>query len=392
MKDVYIISVARTPIGSFQGALSSVPCTKLGAVAIKAAMERAGISPEVVDEVFMGNVLTAGEGQAPANQASIYAGLPDKIPCTTVNKVCASGMKAIIFGTQAIRLGDDRLVVAGGMESMSQVPYYLDKARAGYRLGDGKVTDGILRDGLWDPYHDFHMGNAAELCAAKYKISREDQDAFAIESYRRTKEATEKGYFKSEIVAVETGARQPVSVSQDEEYHKLNLEKIRGLKAAFQKDGTITAANASKINDGAAAVVLADEAMVKEFNLKPLARIVAYGDASQAPEWFTTTPTIAMRRALQKAGLAMKDMDYAEINEAFSCVAIANSRDLELDQSRLNRWGGAVALGHPIGCSGARIVVTLCSILRQQKGRYGIAGICNGGGGASALIIESLAP
>ncbi|HUX84696.1 MAG TPA: acetyl-CoA C-acyltransferase [Chitinophagaceae bacterium] len=390
MEEVFLISTARTPIGSLQGALASIPCTRLGARAIQAAVERAGIDPSEVEEVFMGNVITSGEGQAPANQASIYAGLPDRIPCTTVNKVCASGMKAIVLAAQGIRLGDIRLAVAGGMESMSNTPYYLDKARAGYRLGNGVLTDGILRDGLWDPYHDFHMGNAAELCAAKYRITREDQDAFALESYRRVREATEQGFFSAEIVPVETGGKQPVTVSRDEEYQKLQAGKIPLLKPAFDKDGTITAANASKINDGAAAVVLCGQARAKDLGLKPVARIVSYADASQAPEWFTTTPTIAMNRALKNAALQMKDMDYAEINEAFSCVAIANARDLGIDPSRLNIWGGAVALGHPIGCSGARILVTLVSILKRNHGRYGIAGICNGGGGASAVIVEAL--
>ncbi len=390
MEEVLLMATARTPIGSLQGALAPIPCTRLGAIAIQAAVKRAGMDPSRVEEVFMGNVITSGEGQAPANQASIFAGLPDRIPCTTVNKVCASGMKAIVLAAQGIRLGDIRTAVAGGMESMSNTPYYLDKARGGYRLGNGVVTDGILKDGLWDPYHDFHMGNAAELCATKYRISREDQDAFALESYRRARVATEQGYFSAEIVPVETGGKQATIVARDEEYQKLQAEKIPQLKPAFQKDGTITAANASKINDGAAAVVLSSGSMAKELGLTPLARIVSFADASQAPEWFTTTPTIAMNRALGKAGLHMKDMDYAEINEAFSCVAIANARDLEIDPARLNVWGGAVALGHPIGCSGARILVTLVSILRRNHGRYGIAGICNGGGGASAVIVEVL--
>lgn len=390
MKEVFIISVARTPIGSFNGALSAVPATQLGATVIKAALERAKVSPDQVQEVYMGNVISANIGQAPANQASLYAGLPNTVPCTTVNKVCASGMKAIMLGAQSILLGDNDIVVAGGMESMSNIPYYLDKARNGYRLGHGAVIDGILRDGLWDPYKDFHMGNAAEICAAEYKISREDQDAYAAQSYRRTAAAYEKGYFKDEIVPVEVPGKQPVTVSEDEEYKKVNFEKMAALKPAFQKEGTVTAANASKINDGAAAVVLASGEKVKELGLKPLAKIISFADASQAPEWFTTTPVKAINRALAKAGLTVKDMDFTEINEAFSCVALANERDLGLRPETLNVWGGAVALGHPIGCSGARIVITLNSILHKENGRYGVAGICNGGGGASAMVIEKM--
>lgn len=390
MKEVFIVSIARTPIGSLAGLLAPLSAPQLGAAAIRAALLRAGIGGEQVDEVYMGNVITSGEGQAPANQASIYAGLPVKTPCTTVNKVCASGMKAIMLGTQAIRLGDDDIVVAGGMESMSNIPYYLDKARSGYRLGHGILVDGILRDGLWDPYKDFHMGNAAEICAASYGISREQQDEYAMESYRKAAKATQNGWFKAEMVPVELKGKHPLTVTEDEEYKKLDPSKMATLKPAFQKDGTVTAANASKINDGAAAVVLASAEKVKELNLKPLARILSYADASQAPEWFTTTPTIAMNVALARAALKMSDMDYVEINEAFSCVALANARDLGLDPTKLNIWGGAVALGHPIGCSGARIVVTLTSILKQNKARYGIAGICNGGGGASALVIESV--
>lgn len=338
----------------------------------------------------MGNVISANTGQAPANQASLYAGLPNTVPCTTVNKVCASGMKAIMLGAQSILLGDNDVVVAGGMESMSNIPYYLDKARNGYRLGHGAVIDGILRDGLWDPYKDFHMGNAAEICAAEYKISREDQDAYAAQSYRRTAAAYEKGFFKDEIVAVEIPGKQTTTVSEDEEYKKVNFDKMATLRPAFQKEGTVTAANASKINDGAAAVVLVSGEKLKELGLKPLAKIISFADASQAPEWFTTTPVKAINKALAKAGLTVKDMDFTEINEAFSCVALANERDLGLNPETLNVWGGAVALGHPIGCSGARIVITLNSILHKENGRYGVAGICNGGGGASAMVIERM--
>jgi len=388
-RDVYIIGMARTPIGSFNGALSTVPSVRLGATAIKEALSRAGVEPGQVDEVFMGNVLTANEGQAPANQASIYAGIPTSVPCTTLNKVCASGMKAIMAGTQSILLGDNAVVVAGGMESMSNVPYYLDKARNGYRMGNGQIIDGMLKDGLWDPYKDYAMGNAGELCSSKYGLTREMQDAFAVESYHRAAAAYEKGYFQGELVSVEIPGKDAVTVvSEDEEPKKVRYDKIPTLKPAFTKDGTITAANASKINDGAAAVILAGADTARERGWKPLARIISYADASQDPEWFTTTPTIAMNRALQKAGLSISDIDYFEINEAFSCVALANARDLGIPADRLNIWGGAVALGHPIGCSGARITITLTSILRQMGGRYGLAGICNGGGGASAILLE----
>lgn len=388
MKEVFIVSISRTPIGSLGGELASVPATRLGAVVIKSALERAGLSPDQVQEVYMGNVLTANEGQAPANQSSIYAGIPTNVPCTTVNKVCASGMKAIMLGAQSILLGDNDIVVAGGMESMSNVPYYLDKARKGYRLGHGQVYDGIIRDGLWDPYKDFHMGNAAELCATKYHLSREDQDAFAAESYRRVAHAYEKGFFQKEITPVTIEGKVQTTIEEDEEFGKANFEKMAKLKPAFQKDGTITAANASKINDGAAAVVLASGEKVKELGLKPLAKIISFADASQDPEWFTTTPSIAMNRALKKAGLQIDDMHYAEINEAFSCVTMANTQDLGLSPDKVNAWGGAVALGHPVGCSGARIIVTLTNMLNEYQARFGIAGICNGGGGASAMIIE----
>ena len=388
MREVFIVSAVRTPIGSFNGALAALPATQLGALAIKNALERAGVAASEVNEVYMGNVLGANLGQAPANQASIYAGVPVTVPCTTVNKVCASGMKAIMLAAQSILLGDNEVVVAGGMESMSNVPYYLDKARNGYRLGHGAVTDGIIRDGLWDPYKDFHMGNAAELCATEYKISREDQDEYAIQSYRRAATATESGYFKNEIIPVEVPGKQVVTVTEDEDYKKVNFDKIPTLKPTFQKDGTITAANASNLNDGAAAVLLVSGEKLKELGLKPLAKIISFADASQAPEWFTTTPVKAITKALAKAKLTVADMDFAEINEAFSCVPIANERDLGMNPEKVNVWGGAVSMGHPIGCSGARIVVTLNAILHHNNARYGVAGICNGGGGASAIIIE----
>ncbi|OLY92752.1 acetyl-CoA C-acetyltransferase [Cnuella takakiae] len=386
--DVFIVSIARTPIGSFNGALASVTAPRLGAAAIKAAIERAGITPEQVQEVYMGNVVSAGIGQAPAQQASIYAGIPTTVNCTTINKVCASGMKAIMLGAQSIQCGDNDIVVAGGMESMSNIPYYLEKARNGYRLGHDKIIDGLIRDGLWDPYSDYHMGNAGELCSTTHNITREDQDNFARQSYQRAQEAWNKGYFANEIVPVEVAGKTTTIVSEDEEHRKANFDKMGSLKPAFTKEGVITAANASKINDGAAAVVLVSEAKMKELGLKPIARIVAFADASQAPEWFTTTPVKAMQKALDKSGLQVSDIDAFEVNEAFSCVAIINAKELNIDTAKLNKWGGAVALGHPIGCSGARITITLASILQQEGGRYGMAGICNGGGGASAIIIE----
>jgi acetyl-CoA C-acetyltransferase len=388
MKEVFIVSAVRTPIGSFNGALASVSATQLGALVIKAAFEKAGVPATAVNEIYMGNVISANLGQAPANQASIYAGIPTNVPCTTVNKVCASGMKAIMLGAQSILLGENDIVIAGGMESMSNIPYYLDKARNGYRLGHGAVIDGIIRDGLWDPYKDFHMGNAAELCATEYKISREEQDAYAIQSYKRAATANEKGYYKDEIIPVEVSGKQTITVTEDEDYKKVNFDKVPSLKPTFQKDGTITAANASNINDGAAAVLLVSGEKLRELGLTPLAKIISFADASQAPEWFTTTPVKAINKALEKAKLTVSDIDFAEINEAFSCVPIANERDLGLSSDKVNVWGGAVSMGHPIGCSGARIVVTLSSILKQQNARYGVAGICNGGGGASAIIIE----
>lgn len=385
--NVYIAGIARTPIGSLNGALSSLTAPQLGAIAIKAALERSGISPQQVQEVFMGNVVSAGIGQAPAQQASIYAGLPTSIPCTTVNKVCASGMKAIMLGAQSIMLGDNHIVVAGGMESMSNIPYYLDKARSGMRLGHGQVTDGIIKDGLWDPYSNQHMGEAGELCSREYSISREQQDEYAKESYTRTIKAYEAGAFSNELVPVTIEGKVPKTITEDEEYRKANFEKMASLKPAFAKEGAITAANASKINDGAAAVVLISEEKLNELSLTPIARIVSFADASQSPEWFTTTPIKAMNNALQKAGMSVQDMDYAEINEAFSCVPIVNAKELKIPMDRVNIWGGAVSIGHPIGCSGARITITLASILQQKNGRFGIAGICNGGGGASAIIL-----
>jgi len=389
-KSVYIVGIARTPIGSLGGTLAAVTAPQLGATAIKEALNRAGIKPDQIQEVFIGNVVSAGIGQAPAQQASIFAGIPTNTPCTTVNKVCASGMKSIMVGAQTILNGDNDIVLAGGMESMSNIPYYLDKARTGYRLGNGSIVDGILKDGLWDPYKDYHMGNAGELCSSTYNITREDQDVFAKESYTRAANAWKNCYFSKEVTPVTIAGKSPVTITEDEEYKKANFEKMPALKPAFTKDGTITAANASKINDGAAAVVLASEEKVKELGLKPLMRIVSFADASQAPEWFTTTPIKAMNTALVKAGLKISDIDFAEVNEAFSCVAIVNAKEVGIPMEKLNVWGGAVALGHPIGCSGARITVTLSNILQTNKAKYGIAGICNGGGGASAIVIENV--
>ena len=393
MEEVFIISAVRTPIGSFGGSLSSLSATQLGGMAIKGAVHRAGIAPNDVEEVFFGNVLSANLGQAPATQAAKFAGLPD-IPATTVNKVCASGAKAIMLAAQSIAVGAKDIIVAGGMESMSNVPYYLDKARTGYRLGHGQVTDGLVKDGLWDVYNDYHMGAAAELCAETCGIGREAQDAYAIESYKRSQAAQQAGRFKPEIVPVEiTGRKGEVTiVDEDEEIHAVKFDKIPSLKPVFKKDGTVTAANASTLNDGAAALVLVSGKKLKELGLQPLARIRGYADAQQAPEWFTTAPSKAIPRALQHAGIGAEEVDCYEINEAFSVVAIANNQELGLSADRVNVNGGAVSMGHPLGASGARIVVTLLSVLQQRDGRIGVAGICNGGGGASALVIERSSP
>ncbi|HZH54680.1 MAG TPA: acetyl-CoA C-acyltransferase [Sphingobacteriaceae bacterium] len=389
MQEVYIVAAVRTPIGSFGGSLSSLTATQLGGIAIKEAVQRAGISGDQVQEVYFGNVLSANLGQAPATQAAKYAGLPD-VPATTINKVCASGTKSIMLAAQSIALGQNDVVVAGGMESMSNVPFYLDKARTGYRLGHGQVTDGLVKDGLWDVYNDYHMGSAAELCAVEHQIGREEQDAYAVSSYKRAQEAQASGKFKDEIVPVEIkGRRGDVSVvDQDEEMHAVNFDKIPGLRPVFQKEGTVTAANASTLNDGAAGLVLVSGGKLKELGLTPLAKIRGYGDAQQQPEWFTTAPAQAIPRALAHAGLHADAVDFYEINEAFSVVALANNKLLGLTGEKVNVHGGAVAMGHPLGASGARIVVTLLSVLNQYQGRIGVAGICNGGGGASALVIE----
>jgi acetyl-CoA C-acetyltransferase len=391
MKEVVIVSAQRTPIGSFGGSLASFSATQLGAIAIKAAVEKAGIKPEQVEEVYMGNVLSANIGQAPATQAAKFAGLPN-IPTTTINKVCASGTKAIMLAAQSIALGDKEIVVAGGMESMSNVPYYLDKARNGYRLGNGELIDGLVKDGLWDVYNNYHMGSAAELCAAECNISREEQDAYAIESYTRSQKAQAEGKFASEIIPIELKDRkgEVTLFQEDEEVKNVKFEKIPGLKPVFKKEGTVTAANASTLNDGAAALVLMSKQKAEQLGLKPLARIVSYADAQQAPEWFTTSPSKAIPLALQKAGLGVDQVDFFEINEAFSVVSIANNQAMNLNPAKVNVNGGAVSIGHPLGASGARIVVTLLHVLKQNKGKIGVAGICNGGGGASALIIENL--
>jgi acetyl-CoA C-acetyltransferase len=392
MKTVYIVSTARTPIGSFNGALATLSAPQLGAHAIKSAIGKANIHADMVQEVFMGNVISANLGQAPATQAMIAAGIPNSVPSTTINKVCASGSKAIMLAAQSIMLGINDVVVAGGMESMSNIPYYLDKARNGYRLGHGQIIDGLVKDGLWDVYKDFHMGSAAEICAREYKFSREDQDNFAIESYTRAKAAVEGGKFVNEIAPIQVPVRgkDPITVSVDEDYNKINFDKLKTLKPAFEKDGTITAANASNINDGATALVLMSEEKVKELGVKPIAKILAFADAAHAPEWFTTAPSLAIPKALKWAGLELNEIDYFELNEAFAVVGLVNNKILGLDDKKVNVYGGAVALGHPIGNSGARIVSTLATVLKQEGGRYGVTGICNGGGGASAIVIESI--
>jgi acetyl-CoA C-acetyltransferase len=391
-KEVYIVAGARTPIGSFQGSLSSLSTTKLGAAAIKGALAKAGLDPSQVDEVYMGCVLPANVGQAPARQAALFAGIPNSVICTTINKVCASGMKAIMLAGNAIRLGEADIVVAGGMESMSNVPHYIGQSRTGYKYGHGELTDGMIKDGLWDVYNNYPMGNAAELCAKECNISREMQDEFAIESYKRSQNAIAQGYFKGEIVPVEIPQRNGsvLTVDTDEEPARVSFDKIPGLKPAFTKDGTVTAANASTINDGAAALILASAEAVAKYGLKPIAKLLAGADAAKAPEWFTTAPSDAIPKALAKAGLTVGDIDAWEINQAFAVVSIANEQILGLDRAKVDQWGGGVSLGHPIGCSGARIVLTLTSVLAHTGGKYGGAGICNGGGGASAVVIEML--
>lgn len=391
IKEVFIVAAARTPIGGFLGGLSTIPATQLGSIAIKGALEKGNVKPELIDEVFMGNVLQAGVGQAPARQATLGAGLGQNVPSTTVNKVCASGMKAIILAAQSIQAGDNEIVVAGGMENMSQTPHYID-GRNGMKFGNITMLDGITKDGLLDVYSKVPMGNCAELCATKYEFSREDQDNFAITSYTRAAEAWKAGKFANEVVPVAVPQRKgdPIMISEDEEYKNVFLDKIPGLRPAFDKDGTITAANASTLNDGASALILASKEAVEKHGLTPIAKIVSYADAAQAPEWFTTAPSLAVPKALAKAGLTTENVDYWEFNQAFSVVGLANAKILGLDASKVDVNGGAVALGHPLGNSGSRVVVTLINVLKQNGGKIGGAAICNGGGGASAIIIENI--
>lgn len=389
MNEVVIVSAARTPIGSFMGALSSIPAPKLGSIAIKGALEKIGLKPELVEEVLMGNVVQAGTGQAPARQAAIYAGIPDTVPCTTINKVCASGMKAIMQAAQSIALGENSIVVAGGMENMSLIPHYA-YMRNGIKFGPTSLVDGMQKDGLVDVYDQNAMGVCADACAIKHSFSREDQDAFAIQSYQRSAEAWKAGKFTDEVVPVEVTQRrgEPIIVSEDEEFKNVKIEKIPALRPAFTKDGTVTAANASTINDGAAAVILMSSEKASELNLIPIATIKGYADAAHEPEWFTTAPAKALPKALDRAGVSIKEIDFFEFNEAFSVVGLANMKLLGLQSSNVNVNGGAVSLGHPLGCSGARITITLLNVLEQNNAKLGAAAICNGGGGASAIVLE----
>lgn len=392
MKEVFIVSAARTPIGSFMGSLSTVPAPKLGAAAIKGALDKINLDPKQVQEVYMGNVLQAGEGQAPARQAALGAGLSNETPSTTINKVCASGMKAVMMGAQSIKAGDQDVIVAGGMENMSAVPHYFN-ARNATKLGDVKMQDGMVLDGLTDVYNKVHMGVCAEKCAAEHEFSREDQDNFAVQSYKRSAQAWTDGKFADEVVPVEIPQRkgEPVIFAEDEEYKSVNFDRIATLPTVFQKDnGSVTAANASTLNDGASALILMSGEKMNELGLKPLAKIVSYADAAQEPEWFTTAPAKALPVALKKAGLEVSDIDFFEFNEAFSVVGLANNKILGLDEAKVNVNGGAVSLGHPLGSSGSRIIVTLINVLKQNGGKYGAAAICNGGGGASAIVIENM--
>ncbi|MEQ8714303.1 MAG: acetyl-CoA C-acyltransferase [Cyclobacteriaceae bacterium] len=390
MQEVYIVSAVRTPIGSFGGQLSGITAVQLGSTAIKGALEKAGVSADQVDEVYYGNVVSAGLGQAPARQAAIGAGIGYNVPCTTVNKVCSSGMKTAMIGAQTIMLGHADIVVAGGMESMSNVPYYIPKARFGHKYGHGQLIDGLMHDGLWEAYNNFPMGNCADNTAKEMNISREDQDAYAIQSYTRSAESTAAGLFKDEIVGVEIPQRKgdPIVMEEDEEYKNVSFDKIPSLRPVFSKEGTVTAANASTINDGAAALILVSKRKMEELGLKPIAKIRGFADAAQEPLWFTTAPSLAIPKAMKNAGIEKSDVDFYEINEAFSAVALANMRTLELDPATVNVFGGAVALGHPLGASGARIMATLSNVLNQKDGTIGVTGICNGGGGASAIVIE----
>ena len=392
MKEVVIVSAVRTPMGSFGGVLSSVAAPQLGAAAIKGALNKINLDPALVQEVIMGNVLQANNGQAPARQAALAAGLTQDVPCTTVNKVCASGMKAVMMAAQSIKAGDNDIVIAGGMENMSAVPYYLDKARNGYRLGDSAIIDGLVKDGLTDVYNKVHMGVCAEKCADEMNFTRDEQDNFALTSYERSASAWSTGKFSEEIVPVEVPQRRkdPIVISEDEEYTKINKEKFLKLRTVFKKDGTVTAGNASTLNDGASAIILMSAEKAAELNLTPLAKITSYADAAHEPEWFTTAPAKAVPLAIAKAGIDINDVDYWELNEAFSVVGLANMKILGLDAAKVNVNGGAVSLGHPLGNSGSRIIVTLLNVLKQNGGKYGAAGICNGGGGASAIVIENI--
>ncbi len=392
MKEVYIISAVRTPIGSFGGALSSLTAIQLGSAAIKGALQKANVDAKEVDEVFMGNVVSAGLGQAPARQAALGAGIGTNVPCTTINKVCSSGMKSVMFGAQAIMLGHADTIVAGGMESMSNIPYYIPKARYGYKYGNGELVDGLLNDGLWEVYNKFPMGNCADNTAKEMNISREEQDEYAIGSYKKVAAATDAGWFKDEIVPVEVPQRkgEPLVISEDEEYKNVKFDKIPSLRPVFSKEGTVTAANASTINDGASALILMSKEKAEALGLKPIAKIRGFADAAQDPIWFTTAPSLAIPKAMERAGVSKEEVDYYEINEAFAAVALANNKELGLDKEKVNVFGGAVALGHPLGTSGARIIATLHSVLANKKGKIGVAGICNGGGGASAIVIEKM--
>ena len=392
MKEVFIVSAIRTPIGSFGGSLAEFTAVELGSIAIKGALEKSGVDASEVNEVLMGNVISANLGQAPARQAAIGARLGHNVPCTTVNKVCASGMKSAMLGAQSIMLGQNDVVIAGGMESMSNIPYYIPKARYGYKFGNGELIDGLSKDGLWEVYNQFAMGNCADHTAKEMNISREEQDEYAIKSYQRSAASTESGLFKNEIIPVEIPQRKgdPIVVNEDEEYKNVRFDRIPTLRPVFSKEGTVTAANASTINDGASAMVLMSKEKMKELGLKPLAKIRGFADAAQEPIWFTTAPSLAIPKAMAHTGIEKSDVDYYEINEAFSAVAIANNRELDLNPEMVNVNGGAVAIGHPLGASGARIMTTLTSVLDQKKGTIGVASICNGGGGASAIVIEKV--
>ena len=392
MKDIFIVAAKRTPMGSWGGALSKFSAVQLGSIAIKGALEAANVDPKKVDEVFMGNVCSANLGQAPARQMALGAGISNKIPCTTINKVCSSGMKSVMLGAQAIAVGHADIVVTGGAESMTNIPFYVPKARWGAKFGDTTLVDGLSRDGLKDAYDDCAMGVCADATAKKYKISREEQDAFAIQSYKRAAAATESGAMGAEIIPVSIPQRKgdPIMMTEDEEFKKVMFEKIPKLRAAFTKDGTVTAANASTINDGAACIILASAKAVKKYDLKPIAKVVSFGDAAHEPKWFTTAPTKAAPVALKRAKLKIEDMDYLEVNEAFSVVTMAFNETMKVSEDKVNVFGGAVSLGHPLGASGARILVTLNNVLQQKKGKYGLATLCNGGGGASAVILERI--